>query len=145
LRLFNRMMSLSFASLSLLFTTMLIGTYVDASHQGLSCPEWPLCPNGFSFPPKKYLFEEIHRIMALVTASAIVSTAIFAMKKIDTIRTKAVAAGTVVIVQVVLGMLVIYTKLQALVVAIHLSTGVLLFGLTLVTFVSYYRESRTQP
>jgi cytochrome c oxidase assembly protein subunit 15 len=124
---------------------MLIGTYVDASHQGLSCPEWPLCPNGFGFPPKKYLFEEIHRIMALISASAIVSTAIYAVKKIDTIRTTALAAGMVVMVQVVLGMLVVYTKLQALVVAIHLSTGVLLFGLTLVTFVSYYRLTSTKP
>ncbi|NAL77307.1 COX15/CtaA family protein [Nitrososphaera sp. AFS] len=138
------MLSLSFTSLALLFTTMLIGTYVDASHQGMSCPGWPLCPNGFSFPPKKYLFEEIHRIMALVTTFAIVSTAIYAAKKIEQIRTQAVAAGGVVIVQVVLGMFVVYTKLEALVVAIHLTTGVLLFGLTLITFVSYYRLSKAE-
>src|SRR3989442_13980844 len=59
-----RIICLSFASLALLFTVMLIGTYVDASHQGLSCPDWPLCPNGFNIPPKKYLFEQIHSIIA---------------------------------------------------------------------------------
>ena len=138
------MLSLSFTSLALLFSTMLIGTYVDSSHQGMSCPGWPLCPNGFNFPPKKYLFEEIHRIMALVTTFAIVSTAIYAAKKVEQIRVQAVAAGGVVVVQVILGMFVVYTKLEALVVAIHLTTGVLLFGLTLITFVSYYRLSNAQ-
>jgi cytochrome c oxidase assembly protein subunit 15 len=82
--------------------------------------------------------------MALVTTFAIVSTAIYAAKKIEQIRTQAVAAGGVVIVQVVLGMFVVYTKLEALVVAIHLTTGVLLFGLTLITFVSYYRLSKAE-
>lgn len=138
------MLSLSFTSLALLFTTMLLGTYVDASHQGMSCPGWPLCPNGFSFPPKKYLFEEIHRVMALVATFAILSTAIYAAKRIEQVRTQAVAAACVVIVQIVLGMFVVYTKLEALVVAIHLTTGVLLFALTLITFVSYYRPSNAQ-
>ncbi len=144
LRQFGTMLSISSASLALLFTTMLLGTYVDASHQGLSCPGWPLCPNEFSFPPKKYFFEEVHRIMALVTTCAIVSNAIYTAKKIDPIRTQAVASGIVVIVQVALGMFVVYTKLEALIVAIHLSTGVLLFGLTLLTFISYYRISDTR-
>ena len=138
------MQSFSFASLALLFTTMLLGTYVDASHQGMSCPGWPLCPNGFNFPPKKYFYEEIHRIMALVTACVIVSIAFYAAKRIELIRRQAVAAGMVVIVQVVLGAFVVYTKLGAFVVAIHLSTGVLLFGLTLTTFISYYRLSDTR-
>ena len=138
------MLYLSFASLALIFATMLLGTYIDASHQGMSCPGWPLCPNGFYIPPKKFFFEEIHRIMALVTACVVVSTAAYAAKKIEPLRKQAVTAGMVVIIQVVLGMLVVYTKLQALVVAVHLSTGVLLFGLTLVTFILYYRLSDTQ-
>ena len=76
-----RIVCFSFASLALLFTVMLIGTYVDASHQGLSCPDWPLCPNGFNIPPKKYLFEEIHRIVAAITAGVIFATAGYATKK----------------------------------------------------------------
>jgi heme A synthase len=42
---------LSFLSLSLVFTIMIVGAYFSASGQGLSCPDWPLCPNGFNFPP----------------------------------------------------------------------------------------------
>jgi heme A synthase len=43
--------SLSFISLSLVFTVMIVGAYVSASGQGMSCPDWPLCPNGFNFLP----------------------------------------------------------------------------------------------
>ncbi|MFZ0511874.1 MAG: COX15/CtaA family protein [Candidatus Nitrosopolaris sp.] len=135
----TRMVCLSFASLALLFTVMLIGTYVDASHQGLSCPDWPLCPNGFNFPSKKYFFEEIHRIVAVVTASVIFATAGYATKKSVNVRRTAIAAGIVVTVQILLGMFVVDTKLEALLVATHLSTGVLLFALALITFVSSYR------
>lgn len=137
-----RIICLSFASLALLFTVMLIGTYVDASHQGLSCPDWPLCPNGFNFPPKKYLFEEIHRIVAAVTASVIIATASYAAKKLGIVRKTAIAAGIIVVVQIVLGMFVVNTKLEALLVATHLSTGVFLFALVLITFVSSFQLTK---
>ncbi len=137
-----RIICLSFASLALLFTVMLIGTYVDASHQGLSCPDWPLCPNGFNFPPKKYLFEEIHRIVAAVTASVIIATASYAAKKLGIVKKTAIAAGIIVVVQIVLGMFVVNTKLEALLVATHLSTGVFLFALILITFVSSFRLTK---
>src|SRR5437773_444960 len=137
-----RLICFSFASLALLFIVMLIGTYVDASHQGLSCPDWPLCPSGFNFLPKKYLFEEIHRIVAVVTASVIIATACYATKKVGIVRKPAIAAGIIAAVQIVLGMLVIDTKLEALLVATHLSTGVFLFALALITFVSSYRLTK---
>src|SRR5436853_885478 len=88
-----RIVCFSFASLALVFTVMLIGTYVDASHQGLSCPDWPLCPNGFNFPPKKYLFEEIHRIVAAVTASVIIVTACYVAKIIVIVSINEIAVG----------------------------------------------------
>lgn len=133
------MVYLSFGSLALLFTVMLIGTYVDASHQGLSCPDWPLCPNGFNFPAKKYFFEEIHRILAVVTAGVIIVTAIYATKKSASVRRTTIAASIIAVVQIFLGMIIVDTKLEALLVATHLSTGVLLFAMVLVTFVSSSR------
>ncbi|HET7147415.1 MAG TPA: COX15/CtaA family protein [Candidatus Nitrosopolaris sp.] len=134
-----RIVCLSFSSLALLFTVMLIGTYVDSSHQGLSCPDWPLCPNGFNFPQKKYLFEETHRIVAVITAGVIFATAGYAAKKSGIMRKTSIAAGIIVAVQIVMGMYVVNTKLDALLVASHLSTGVFLFALALITFVSSYR------
>jgi heme A synthase len=43
---------LSFISIALVFTTMIVGRYVSSTidEQGLVCTSWPLCPNGFGLP-----------------------------------------------------------------------------------------------
>jgi heme A synthase len=136
------MLLLSFASLALLYTLMMIGVYITASHQGLSCPDWPLCPNKFNFPSEKYLFEHVHRMLAVITAGVIFATAAYAIKKVKSIRKTAIAASIIISIQIILGMFVVNTKLEALVVATHLSTGVLLFAMTLMTFILSYRLTK---
>ena len=131
----NIMVWFSFASLALLYSVMLVGVYITASHQGLSCPDWPLCPNGFDFPPKKYFFEHVHRVMAVMTGGLIFATAVYAVKSIkNSNSTKtAIVACIIVSIQILLGMLVVYTKLESRLVASHLSIGVLLFAMVLMT------------
>ena len=133
------MMWLSFASLSSVYAVMLIGVYITASHQGLSCPEWPLCPGGFKFPAGKYFFEVLHRLLAVITAAIILATAGYAAKRMHAIRKTAIASSIIVSAQVVLGMFVVNTELEPLIVATHLSSGVLLFAMTLMTFLFAYR------
>ena len=137
------MLWFSFASLALLYSVMLLGIYVTASHQGLSCPNWPLCPNGFGIPSHKYFFEHIHRTTAIITAVVISVTAVYAIKKKATsVRKTAIAASITVAVQILLGMLIVTSKLEPLLVAIHLSTGVLVFAMTLMTFISSYSRTK---
>ena len=133
---------LSFTSLALVYGVMLLGIYITASHQGLSCPNWPLCPNGFDIPSPKYFFEHIHRVIAVVTAGMILVTAVYTTKKAKSVRKTAIAGSIIVLVQILLGMWVVDNKLEALLVATHLSTGVLLFAMTLMTFLSSYRLTR---
>jgi heme A synthase len=133
------MMWLSFASLSSVYAVMLIGVYITASHQGLSCPEWPLCPSGFKFPAGKYFFEVLHRLLAVITTAIILATAGYAAKRMHAIRKTAIASSIIVSAQVVLGMFVVNTELEPLIVATHLSSGVLLFAMTLMTFLFAYR------
>jgi heme A synthase len=130
---------LSFASLSLLYGLMLAGIYITASHQGLSCPDWPLCPNGFNLPLPKYFFEQIHRLIALVTATVIITTAFYATKTTKEVRKTSIIAAVLVLAQIFLGKFVVDSKLEPLLVATHLSTGVLLFAMTLLTFLYCYR------
>ena len=118
---------------------MLIGVYITSSHQGLSCTEWPLCPNGFGLPTEKHFFEHYHRVMVVIAASLIYATAAYAAKDARPARKTAIIAAIVVSVQIVLGMLVVNTKLDPLLVATHLSTGILLFAMTLMTFLASYR------
>jgi len=118
---------------------MLIGVYITSSHQGLSCTEWPLCPNGFGLPTEKHFFEHYHRVMVVIAASLIYATAAYSAKDARPARKTAIIAAVVVSLQIVLGMLVVNTRLEPLLVATHLSTGILLFAMTLMTFLASYR------
>lgn len=135
---------LSFTSLALLYGLMLVGIYITASHQGLSCPSWPLCPNGFNLPLPKYFFEQIHRIIALITAAVIIITAFYATKTIKEVRKTSGIAAALVLAQVLLGKFVVDSKLEPLLVATHLSTGVLVFAMTLLTFLYCCRTINTK-
>ena len=130
---------LSFSALIMLYSVMLIGVYITSSHQGLSCTEWPLCPNGFGLPTEKHFFEHYHRVMVVIAASLIYATAAYAAKDARPARKTAIIAAIVVSVQILLGMLVVNTRLEPLLVATHLSTGILLFAMTLMTFLASYR------
>jgi cytochrome c oxidase assembly protein subunit 15 len=60
---------------------MLVGVYISSSNQGLSCPEWPLCPNGFGLPSEKHFFEHYHRVMVVITAGLIFAVAAYSFTK----------------------------------------------------------------
>ena len=135
-------LGLAFAAMAMLYSVMLLGVYITSSHQGLSCPDWPLCPNGFGLPSEKHFFEHTHRVMVIITACMIVATAAYSVRKMKPATKTAIMAAILVSVQIVFGMLVVNTKLQPLLVAAHLSTGISLFAMTLMTFLTAYRLTR---
>lgn len=138
----RKMLLLSFTSLALIYTIMLIGVYITSSYQGLSCPDWPLCPNGLGIPGPEYLFEHIHRMLVIITSGFIIATAIYAYINARSVSTTAILAAVIVIIQIILGMIMVYSKLHPLLVATHLATGILLFAMLLLTFISSYRERK---
>lgn len=125
---------------------MLIGVYITSSHQGLSCLTWPLCPNGFDFPPPKYFFEHVHRSIVLILAVTLFSFTIYSVKTLSNkgIKLKLILASVILSVQIILGWFVIYTQLNPIVVASHLSTAVALFGIIFVTMLSVYNENKKE-
>ena len=133
---------LSFAAMAMLYSVMLLGVYISSSHQGLSCPDWPLCPNGFGLPSERHFFEHYHRVLVVITTGLIYATAAFAFRKDTPAKKAALIAAIVMSVQIVFGFLVVNTRLYPLIVATHLSTGILLFAMTLMTFLSSYRHAR---
>ena len=66
---------LALATLVILYSLMFIGGYVSAAGLGLTCPEWPLCPDGI-MPSEEYLIEWIHRLIAATTGSLVIATMI---------------------------------------------------------------------
>lgn len=126
-----------------LYSLMFLGGYVSAAGLGLTCPEWPLCPDGI-MPSEEYLIEWIHRLAAAATGALVVATMVasFANRRADIkIRTTSSLATVFVVTQITLGALVIDLKLHAVLVAIHLGIGILLFAMVLLTTLFAFRIS----
>jgi len=127
-----------------LYSLMIIGGYISAAGLGLTCPEWPLCPSGV-LPTEEYLIEWTHRLIAATTGALVVATMIASLinKNADLkIKVTSSLATVFVITQITLGALVIDLKLHAVLVAIHLGIGILLFAMVLLTTLFAFRISR---
>ena len=77
--------------------------------------------------------------ISLITGIFVYATTAYAIKKARDTQKYAVVSSIIISFQILLGMLVVNTKLQPLLVATHLSTGVLLFAMILMTFLSAYK------
>ncbi len=123
---------------------MFIGGYVSAAGLGLTCPDWPLCPGGI-LPTEEYFIEWTHRLVAATTGALVIATMVACLinKNADFKIKVTSSLGTVlVITQIALGALVIDLQLHAVLVAIHLGIGVLLFAMVLLTTLFAFRISR---
>ena len=132
---------LALASLVILYSLMFVGGYISAAGLGLTCPEWPLCPNGI-MPNEEYFIEWVHRLLAATTGVLILATTIGAWINRDAgrkIKFTSAFASALVVTQITLGALVIDTQLHAVLVAVHLGIGILLFAMTLLTVLFAFR------
>ena len=123
---------------------MFIGGYISAAGLGLTCPEWPLCPDGI-MPSEEYLIEWIHRLIAATTGGLVIATMVASLinKHSDSkIKITSSLATVFVITQITLGALVIDLKLHAVLVAIHLGIGILLFSMVLLTTLFAFRVAK---
>lgn len=127
-----------------LYSLMFVGGYVSAAGLGLTCPEWPLCPDGV-MPSEEYLIEWTHRLVAATTGTLVTATMVACLinKRSDLkIKITSSLATALVITQITLGALVIDMKLHAVLVAIHLGIGIWLFSMVLLTTLFAFRISK---
>ena len=124
---------------------MFIGGYISASGLGLTCPEWPQCPNGF-MPSAEYFVEWTHRLVAASVGVLVISTMVASIthKNSDLkIKITSSLATALVITQITLGALVIDLKLHAVLVSVHLGIGIFLFSMVLLTTLFAFRMVKT--
>lgn len=127
--------ALSFTTLAVLFSLIFIGGYVSASGVGLTCPDWPLCPQGL-LPHEDFIIEYIHRSVAATTGMLVIATMAFTLKSRVAPRGMKIAsiiAAGAVIGQIALGAIVIVERLHAVLVTAHLALGLVLFSMVLIT------------
>lgn len=124
---------------------MFVGGYVSAAGLGLTCPEWPLCPNGI-LPNEEYFIEWVHRLVAATTGTLVIATSVGSWLNKNSnrkIKFTSTFAATLVVTQITLGALVIDLKLHAVLVAIHLGVGILLFAMVLLTTLFAFKITKS--
>lgn len=120
----------SIGTLCVLFGLMTLGGYVSSTGVGLSCPEWPLCPEGL-IPSYEFLIEYIHRTIAASTGLLVFLTMIFVLKGKHSLKSTkifSIIAAATVVGQITLGAIVINEKLHADLVTAHLGLGLVLYS-----------------
>ncbi len=138
--------ALSLSSLLVLFSLIFIGGYVSASGLGLSCPDWPLCPQGLA-PHEDFIIEYFHRSVAAATGLLVLATTAFTLKSNLAPKGMKIAvmiAAAAVIGQIALGAVVIVERLHAILVTAHLGLGIVLFSMVLMSVLYAYRLEKVK-
>ena len=89
------------------------------------------------FPAPKFFSENVHRLLAIMAAITVSLTTTISILNKSKFKKIAVIALSCIVTEILIGMFVVYTKLQALLVATHLSNGVVIFALTILLLAAY--------
>lgn len=130
----------SIGTLCVLFGLMTLGGYVSSTGVGLSCPQWPLCPQGL-IPSYEFLIEYIHRTAAASTGLLVFLTMAFVLRGKHSLKSTkifSVIASATVVGQITLGAIVINEKLHADLVTAHLGLGLVLYSSMIFVVINIY-------
>jgi cytochrome c oxidase assembly protein subunit 15 len=97
-------------------------------------------------PNEEYLIEWIHRFVAATTGTLVIATSVASWINKNAgrkIKFTSTFAATLVIAQITLGAMVIDLKLHAVLVAIHLGVGILLFAMVLLTTLFAFKITKS--
>ena len=132
------------------FVLMVVGSWVKATGSGLACPDWPKCygewlppfpsaDNGgtyqgepVSYPQEMILYEWAHRFIASLLGPIFLAYAWIAIKGREltpATRTLPAWAGTVLVIQILLGGVTVLKQNVAWATTLHLATATLFFFL----------------
>lgn len=122
----------------LVFIQAVMGAYVRHSDSGLACPDFPTCL-GYWIPPELsgiILNHFAHRMIAyLITLIVIVLLVSSYMSRgLRSYRRVLFIALGLIIVQILLGVAVVYTRLNFAAAALHLLVALLILSLVLYTW-----------
>lgn len=118
---------------------IIFGSHVRVTDSGMGCPDWPLCKGSIGPVPGFHAFmEQTHRYIAAVVTVLVALTAFLALRfktRPAAIR-PAIFTGVIVIVQVILGAITVFSSNGAPTVAAHLLAGLALLAGATVTAVA---------
>jgi protoheme IX farnesyltransferase len=114
------------------FVLFAVGGLVRATDSGLGCPDWPRCFGKLVPPAELHAWiEHSHRLVASVVMLLVAALVVAAWRtgQDRVVRRAAVAALVLVLAQALIGAFVVWWKLRADSVTLHLATALALVGL----------------
>jgi protoheme IX farnesyltransferase len=128
----TRFRRLAVASTAATFVLIAVGALVRATDSGLGCPDWPRCFGRLVPPAELHAWiEHSHRLVAAVVVVLVALLAVAAWRTGQPrgVRWSAAAAVVVVLTQALIGAVVVWWRLEAESVTLHLGTALVLVAL----------------
>ena len=127
-----RFRRLAVATIAATFVLIAVGGLVRATDSGLGCPDWPRCFGKLVPPAELHAWiEHSHRLIASVVMVLVALLVVAAWRtgQDRVVRRAAVAALIMVLAQALIGAFVVWWKLEAESVTLHLATALALVAL----------------
>ena len=127
-----RFRRLAVTTIAATFVLIAVGGLVRATDSGLGCPDWPRCFGRLVPPAELHAWiEHSHRLVASVVMVLVAWLVVAAWRtgQDKVVRRAAVAALVMVLAQALIGAFVVWWKLRADSVTLHLATALALVAL----------------
>jgi heme o synthase len=142
----TRFRRLAVVTIAANFVLIAVGGLVRATDSGLGCPDWPRC-FGQLVPPAEFhaWIEHSHRLVASVVMVlvALLVVAAFRTRQPPAVRRASIAALVMVLAQAIIGAFVVWWKLEAESVTLHLATALALVALLI--FIAFRSRWPARP
>lgn len=135
---------LALATTAATYALVVLGSTVRVTESGMGCPGWPLCYGSLG-PIDRFhaLLEQSHRYLAALVTVLVLATAVAALRRRGSPTVRPALAGVaVIVVQVLLGAITVFTHNAPWTVAGHLLTGLVLLTLVTMTAVAAFAPRR---
>jgi heme o synthase len=123
---------LAVATIAATFLLIAVGGLVRATDSGLGCPDWPRCFGKLVPPAELHAWiEHSHRLVASVVVAlvALLVVAAYRTRQAPAVRRASVAALALVLAQAMIGAFVVWWRLEAESVTLHLAAALALVAL----------------
>lgn len=135
---------LSIATVVATFGLIVLGSAVRVTNSGMGCKSWPLCSGQVS-PISQFhpLMEQSHRYLASIVTVLICVLAFVVLRagaSARHLRLPALASVGVIVVQIALGAITVFTTNAPITVALHLLVATMFLGAVTLTMVASFVE-----